>query len=81
MGFIATPSLVDILSADEDYTPTVGILRFTSTLSQVCMNITISSDAVVEQQETFLVRLSIADLSVSLTQDEATVIISDDTGR
>jgi len=45
------------------------------------MNITISNDAVVEQQETFLVRLRMADLSVNLTQDEATVIINDDTGR
>ena len=44
------------------------------------LNITISNDTVVEQQETFGVRLSATDQSVSLTQDEATVIISDDTG-
>ena len=45
------------------------------------MNITISNDAVVEQQETFGVRLSVSDQSVTLTQDEATVIISDVTGK
>ena len=45
------------------------------------MNISISNDAVVEQQETFDVRLSTTDQSVSLTQDEATVIIDDITGK
>ena len=41
----------------------------------------ISNDTVVEQQETFGVRLSTTDMSVSLTQGEATVIINDNTGR
>ena len=45
------------------------------------MIISISNDAVVEQQETFGVRLSTTDQSVNLTQDEASVIINDDTGR
>jgi len=45
------------------------------------VNVSISNDAVVEQQETFGVRLSTTDQSVSLTQDEATVIISDVTGK
>ena len=45
------------------------------------MNITISNDAVVEQQETFGVRLSTTYQLVNLTQDEATVIINDNTGR
>jgi len=47
----------------------------------VYVNISIPNDAVVEQQETFGVRLSTTDQSVSLTQDEATVIISDTTGK
>ena len=45
------------------------------------VNISISNDAVVEQQETFGVRLSATDQSVNLTQDEATVTINDNTGR
>jgi len=45
------------------------------------VNISISNDAVVEQQETFRVRLSTTDLSVNLTQDEATIIIDDNTGK
>jgi len=36
---------------------------------------------VVEQQETFGVRLSATEQSVTLTQDEATVTINDDTGK
>ena len=67
--------------AGEDYTPTIEILAFTSAPSQVYVNISISNDAVVEQQETFGVRLSTTDMSVSLTQGEATVIINDNTGR
>ena len=73
--------MICFLSVDEDYTPTIEVLTFTSAPSQECVNITISNDAVVEQQETFGVRLSTTDQSVSLTQDEATVIINDDTGR
>jgi len=46
------------------------------------VNISISNDAVVEQQETFGVRLSATDQSVGLTQDDiASVIVNDDTGR
>ena len=71
---------IGLLSAGEDYIPTVEILTFTSAPSQECVNISISNDAVVEQQETFGVRLSTTDQSVNLTQDEATVIINDDTG-
>ena len=67
--------------AGEDYTPTNEILTFTSAPRQVYVNITISNDAVVEQQETFSVRLSTTDQSVSLTQDEATVIVNDNSGR
>ena len=70
-----------LLSAGEDYTPTIEILTFTSAPSQVYVNISISSDAVVEQQETFGVRLSVTDQSVTLTQDEAIVTINDDTGK
>ena len=70
-----------LLSAGEDYAPTTEILMFTSAPSQVYVNISISNDAVVEQQETFDVRLSTTDQSVSLTQDEATVIIDDITGK
>ena len=70
-----------LISAGEDYTPTTEILRFNSAPSRVYVNITISNDAVVEQQETFGVRLSISDQSVTLTQNEATVIINDETGR
>ena len=65
-----------LLSAGEDYTPTIEVLTFTSAPSQVSVNISISNDAVVEQQETFGVRLSTTD---NLTQDEATIIIIDDT--
>jgi len=36
---------------------------------------------VVEQQETFGVRLSATEQSVTLTQDEAIVTINDDTGK
>ena len=54
---------------------------FTSAPSQVYVNISISNDAVVEQQEMFRVRLSTTDQSVNLTQDEATVIINDNTGK
>jgi len=71
---------VDLLPAGGDYTPTTEILRFTSAPSRMYLNITIVNDAVVEQQETFGVRLSATDQSVSLTQGEATVIINDDTG-
>jgi len=70
-----------LLSAGEDYTPTTEILMFTSAPGQVYVNISISNDAVVEQQEMFRVRLSTTDQSVNLTQDEATVIINDNTGR
>jgi len=73
--------VIDLLSAGEDYTPTTEILTFTSAPSRVYVNITISNDAVVEQQETFSVRLSTTDQSVSLTQDEATVIVNDNSGR
>jgi len=46
------------------------------------VNITILNDAtVVEQQETFGVRLTAVDQCVNLTQNEATVIINDDTGK
>jgi len=58
------------------------MLAFTSAPSQVYVNISILNDAVVEQQETFGVRLSTADQSVNLTQNaEATVIINDNSGR
>ena len=73
---------IDLLSAGEDYTPTIEILTFTSAPSRIYVNITILNDAaVVEQQETFGVRLTTIDQCVNLTQDEATVIIDDDTGK
>jgi len=70
-----------VLSAGEDYTPTTEILTFTSAPSQVYVNISISNDAVVEQQETFGVRLSTTDRCINLTQDEAIVVINDNTGN
>ena len=73
--------VIDLLSAGEDYTPTTEILTFTSAPSRVYVNISISNDAMVEQQETFGMRLSTTDLSVTLNQDEASVLINDSTGR
>jgi len=82
--FITTHSVsfLYLLSAGEDYTPAIDTLTFPSAPSRVYVNITILNDDTVEQQEeTFGVRLSADDQCVSLTEDEATVTINDETSK
>lgn len=55
-------------------------LRFSSSVSQQCINVSITDDAELENDEVFSVNVSTSDTAVSLNPASAMVTISDNDG-
>ena len=67
-------------AAPDDYTAMETLLRFLSGANESCIMIPLNDDFVLENNETFDVALSTADLAVSLDPSFATVTIVDNDG-
>lgn len=67
-----------------DYETVMSTLRYlpdVNTERSLCANITVHSESVVETNESFLVTLTTSDEAVDLLTPNASVTISDDTGK
>ena len=66
-----------------DYTALAEIVTLTPTVSERCVSVTIENDSVLEETESLTLSLSlIGGLdSVQLSQQTATVVITDDDGK
>ena len=68
-------------AADNDFTPAITPLVFGSSTSELCANISISQDSILETVEDFSVQLSTADPAVILSPRTASVTIVDMDGE
>lgn len=66
--------------ATADYMPIDQPLEFSTAPAQMCVEITITPDAVVEADETLSVGLSSSDPAVVIVTNTAVVTIVDETG-
>ena len=73
--------ICSLVSHTDDYTSTTVDLIFNSNTNEVCTNITLLEDLVVEDAEQFRVILSSADPAVTLIRDVARVAIVDRTSE
>ena len=74
--------LIDFSTAPEDYTSTETDLTFTPGSDRLCVNIPITNDAVVEENENFTVTVTTNDPTVQTgPNSNSTVTIIDNDGR
>lgn len=66
--------------ASIDFSAMLTSLRFSSSVSQQCINVSITDDAELENDEMFSVNISTSDTAVSLNPASALVTISDNDG-
>ena len=68
-------------AADNDFTPAITPLVFGPSTSELCTNISVSQDSILETVEDFSVQLSTADPAVILSPRTASVTIVDMDGE
>ena len=61
----------------EDYTSIRNNIEFTNAIPQICTNISIENDSVLENNETFNVTIASSDASVMIEVSSVTVCIND----
>ena len=64
-----------------DYGSGEQVLPFSATVSRACVNVIIRDDDIVENSETFTVRIDTSEPRVTLRPDEGVVTIIDDDGK
>ena len=71
------------IAAGEDFNASLETTLNFQTLSRQCVNITIASDSIVEEQESFQVVISLNDTSAFILEEgrNATISIDDSTGK
>lgn len=66
---------------ERDYQSLSVQLTFTSSMNEICRNVTINNDVFYEDAESFTVMLTTTDEDVTLTPDTGTVTILDEDGQ
>ena len=61
----------------DDYTSIQNDIEFTDAISQICTNISIENDSILENNETFNVTIASSDASVMIEVSSVTVCIKD----
>ncbi len=72
-----------IYATPVDYTTIAGNITFSENETQICLDVTLSDDDILEEDEDFLLSLATTDdnINVTLSPNETRVIIMNDDSR